>query len=388
MSRKCKGSWIDTYLDYTQNQESPVAFNEWVGLMLLSAAVGRHAWIPRIGYTIYPNLFVILVAGSAVCRKSVAINIGMGILRALEKPPMVFAQKITTEALIQALEQAKVEGSSSGLVCASELATFIGAEGIKSGIIPALTDLYDSPTEWTYHTRGRGKEVLRNVTLSVIAASTKDWLRSSIPVTAIGGGFTSRIIFVFQVERAKLMLFPEDGVEVEGLRPLLINDLNDIRKNVKGTLVFTPDARIVAREWYERQKGVSVDPKMDGYFARKHDTMFKIASLLSISEGNNRSIDSTHIKRALNMLAENEVNLGAILASVVASAVGGETEKVFDMIRREGKILHTELLRKCWRTVKAVELNEIVKTLIDSGEIEEIVATDNRSRWYKVRKGR
>ena len=214
MSRKCKPSWIDCYLEYTRVQESPTAFHEWVGMMLLSTAVGRHVWIPRIKYTIYPNLFVILVAGSAKCRKSIAIAIGMDILKALEKPPMIFAQKITTEALIQALELAKADGASAGLICASELAVFMGPDAAQTGIIPTLTDLYDSPQEWVYHTRGRGKEVLRNVTLSVLAASTRAWLRSSIPADAIGGGFTSRIVFVCQDAPSKLILFPEDAAKI------------------------------------------------------------------------------------------------------------------------------------------------------------------------------
>ena len=182
MARKCGGSWLDTYLDYTSGQESPTAFHEWVGMAILSAMVGRNIYLTRIKYTLFPNLFIILVANSAKCRKSVAISIGMDILKNTKKPPMIFAQKITTEALIQALDFVKHDGGSHGLISASELSTFMGADAVRSGIIPALTDLYDSPKEWTYHTRGRGKETLTNVSLSIIAeigrASCREECRS------------------------------------------------------------------------------------------------------------------------------------------------------------------------------------------------------------------
>lgn len=387
--RQCKSSWLDSYLLYTQNQESPIAFSEWIGLVLLAASTGRHIWLPRVGYTLYPNLFIILIAGSAICRKSVAVNIGLDILKSLEKPPMVFAQKITAEALIQALESAKVDGASAGLVCATELSTFLGTEGVKSGIIPALTDLYDNPKEWVYHTRGRGKEILRNVTVSILAASTKEWLRSAIPTEAIGGGFTSRILFVYQEQPSKLMLFPENGISVEELKPMLIHDLNLIRNKIKGPMELTNDAKKIARQWYEDEWGKIRDPKLDGYFARKHDTMFKVAMLLSISESSNRQIDHTHIQRALELLKENEQNLGEIIASVAATVIGGETEKVYEMIKKAGKIKHTDLLRKSWRlTGGAKELNEMIKTLVESGEIKQTLADNNRTRIYEIKRRR
>lgn len=390
MARKCKPSWIDSYLEYTRVQESPTAFHEWVGMMLLSTAVGRHVYIPRIKYTIYPNMFVILVAGSAKCRKSVAISIGMDILRSLEKPPMIFAQKITTEALIQALELAKADGASAGLICASELAVFMGADATKSGIIPALTDLYDSPSEWVYHTRGRGKEVLRNVTLSVLAASTRAWLKNSIPADAIGGGFTSRIVFVCQDKPSRLILFPEDAAEIGGglsdtLKTDLIADLNEVRHNIRGPMSFTPEARKVATEWYKRDFNKVRDPKLDGYYGRKHDTMFKIAALLSLGENSSRMIEHTHINRALLLLEENEKYLETVISSVVASSVGGDTERILELIQRTGKIKHSDLLRKCWRFATAQDVSVIIRTLIESNEIDEVVASDRKTRIYRIR---
>jgi len=381
MSRKCRGSWIETYMEYTQGQESPHAFHEWVALSLIGAAVGRHVWLPRIKYTIYPNLFVILVAGSARCRKSVSMKIGMDVLKGLEKPPMIFAQKLTTEALIQALNENKEDGTSAGLIAASELSVFMGADANKSGIIPALTDLYDSPAEWVYHTRGRGKEVLRNVTLSVLAASTQDWLRMAIPPDAVGGGFTSRIIFVYQDKPSRSILFPEDNSIDEDLRVDLINDLNVIREKVKGPMEFTPQAKEVSRAWYESEYKRIRDSKLDGYFGRKHDTMFKVAIILSIAETNNRVITHVHIKKALALLEENEANLSGIVASVVAKEVGQETERLLNLIKSHKSIKHSDLVRKSWRFISSKDIATHLETLIMSGEIVDEV--EGRAHVYK-----
>lgn len=384
MERKCKPSWIDSYIEYTSDQESPTAFHEWVGISLISSVLQRRVWIPRIKYTIYPNLYVILIAGSAKCRKSISIKIGLDILKSIKAAPTIFAQKITTEALIQALEESRGKDKACyGLIVASELSVFLGADAIRSGIIPALTDLYDSPSKWQYHTRSRGREELTNVTLSMLAASTKDWLKTSIPASAIGGGFTSRIVFVVGVNPSKLVLFPPEHVENPLLRNNLVADLNQMA-TLTGAVQFTTDAKETALEWYEREACETHDEKVDGYFGRKHDTMFKLATVLAVSESNDLLIEERHITRALAMMKHNEKHLNTIMESVTSSVIGGDTERVLNIIRKFGNITHSDLLRKCWRYASAAELAEMMKTLTESKEVVMFLDKKN-ARWYKMK---
>jgi hypothetical protein len=326
----------------------------------------------------------VLIAGSAKCRKSVAIRIGMDILKSIKAPPTIFAQKITTEALIQALEESMNKDKICyGIVVASELSVFLGSDAIKSGIIPALTDLYDSPAKWQYHTRSRGREELTNVTLSILAASTKDWLRTSIPESAIGGGFTSRVMFIVEDHPSKLVLFPQEEPDAEHLRSSLIHDLEFISK-LNGAVQFSPAAMAVALEWYEREACNIHDDKVDGYFGRKHDTMFKLATVLSVAERNDLIVDAPHIERALDMMEQNERHLNTILESVTSSEGGGVTEKVLNIIRKFGRIRHSDLLQRCWRYASATELADMIKTLSEGGEIEMFV-DDHNARWYKMK---
>lgn len=386
MPRQCQLSWLDTYIDYTRNQESPTAFHEWVALCILSAAIGRNVYLKRIKYTIFPNIFVILVAGSAKCKKSTSIKIGDKILKSIEDPPVIFAQRVTTEALIEAMQGGNVHGSSSGIVVADELSVFMGAGAKESGIIPLLTTLYDSPEEWVYHTKSRGKEILKNVTLTILAGTTKVWLKSAVPADSVAGGFASRIVFVYQEMPNRPILFYEETPQELELRRQLIADLSNIRKEVKGPMEFSPEAKTCAQEWYEKEWFKSRDEKVDGYYSRKHDTMFKIATLLSISENSTRVISVGNIKRALMMLEENEKYMESVVASVMSSAVGDVTEHVLEVIRRNGTISHTDLLKKCWREADAQTLALMVRTLIEGGIIEECIATDKKTRMYKIRR--
>lgn len=381
MARKC-ANWIDSYMEYTMEQESPKCFHQWVGIAMISAVLGRNIYIPRVKYTTHPNLYIILVAGSAKCRKSVSISVGKDLLYGLKEPPTIFAQKITTEALIEALDKSKKNDCCFGLILASELSVFLGSDAIKSGIIPALTDLYDSPRDWVYHTRGRGKESLHNVTLSMLGASTKDWLRASIPAEAIGGGFTSRIIFVFEDEPSKLVLFGAGDAHLQTLKSDLIFDLEDMRK-IRGEVKFTDGAKGAAWEWYQEESCKIHDEKVDGYFGRKHDTMFKVATILAVASSSDLLVCEPHIHKALELLERNEQYLNSVMESVVSTSFGGNTDKIFHMIKKFRDISHVELLGKCWRYSTATEMAEIMKTLVESGEIIEYLDKNNLKRYKR-----
>jgi len=87
MARRIKDSWIREYLRYTENTESPSMFHLWVGISTIASVVDRDIYVNQGFFKIYPNLYIILVAGSQECRKSTAINIGESLLRNLPKSP-------------------------------------------------------------------------------------------------------------------------------------------------------------------------------------------------------------------------------------------------------------------------------------------------------------
>jgi len=392
--RKCSPGWLDTYMEYTKIQESPKAFHKWTALATLSACLGRNVWIPRIKYTIFPNLYVILIAESARCRKSVAVGIGHKILRSMKEPPMIFAQKITVEALIEALRGTSKQGYCSGQIFSSELSVFLGCDAIKKGIIPALTDLYDSPNEWVYHTRGRGKEILRNVTLCLLGATTRGAIKDTLPKGSVSGGFTSRIIFVYERDPAQSRLFTsmtEDDVEESHeeaeIRRRLIADLDYIAGHIHGKMIFSRKAKIKAHDWYEAANKIDHDARMDGYYGRKHDTMFKVAALLSISENDKLQIDEHHIVEALELLKGIEKSLGWITLSVESTQTGDITAKIYELIRKEPNITHSNLLKNCWRFANAFELGQSIDTLVQSNEVKMYLDKQNM-RKYLVEKER
>ena len=96
------------------------------------------------------------------------------------------------------------------------------------------------------------------------------------------------------------------------------------------------------------------------------------------------SFQAHHIKEALRLLEENEVNLAKIMESVTASILGSVTEKILDLVRKDKNITHTKLLRKCWRFANADDLNIHLRTLLECRELKEGMEKDGRTRYYFI----
>lgn len=370
--RRCN-NWIGTYLSFTEKQESPEAFHLWVSLGVVGAALGRKVWIDRGYYKLYPNLYIILVAGSAMCRKSVALNIGRRFLEVLPDPPNVIAQKVTNEALISSMKQ----HNSTSIIFAPELAVFLGKDAYYSGLLATLTDMYDCPDVFEYETIKRGTERVENVWLSLFGASTPDWLKAALPGESIKGGFTSRVMFVYvRTTEKKANAQPTITTVEKELRDSLVFDLGAIQ-NLEGEFVLSEEGSKWFNEWYEKfftERDGSLTEETMGYYGRKHDLVLKLSMIISASYKDSLMIDKTDLESALGIVDRQEKFLDDTMEKILSSDEGEQTEYVLGRIRRGGKkgVQYSRLLRDVSHRMKAATLKDILSTLLESGQIERL----------------
>ena len=377
--RKIKDSWLKEYHRYTEGQESPDTFHFWVGLSMLASTLERSVWIDMSYYVLYPNLYVILVSDAAICRRTTAVRIGVDILEKQEKPPYIFAQKITPEALIGALcSQCKIDGEgnilqdSAAVVVAEELSVFLGKEAYASGLIAILTSLYDCGDEWPYETRSRGVEVAYNTCVNMIGASSPEWLRLAIPPDAVGGGFTSRIVFVYQYRSDKVIAFPVLTDEQRTAKENLIHDLSLIRR-LNGKFKFSPDARAWYIKWYKGHRmALTTSIITDGELViRKEGILLKLAMCFSVAEGDELVIEQRHLEMAHDSLEETEKFMPETLRILSSTPMGMDATKVLTIIRRyKTGVKNAELQRRVYHSIDAQRLKDIIETLAAAQIIE------------------
>ena len=378
MARRLSNGVIEAICKYTEDTEVPAIFSIWAGVSTVSAILGRDCFVDQGFFVIYPNVYIILVAGSARCRKSTAVNIARDFIGQVEPSVNALSQKMTPESLIGTLSgmmgdtgSQQIVPSAVGVAISDELSTLIDRNSFKSGLIALLTNLYDC-SDFEYSTRGRGKELVKNPCLSMLGASTIQWIKESIPEIAIGGGFTSRIIFVYKDKREKLVYWPTMSDELKLLREDIIHDLNEIAK-MRGPMVLHDAAREIYKDEYERFYLHS--PLMDnlglsGYANRRHHILLKVAISVSAASSDERIITEKHMIIALSLLKKAEEAMPLVLRAMVSEKVGDIFEEILAFILAKKTITKPLLIRQFRHKMTAAELDIYMRTLEEEGIVK------------------
>lgn len=358
MSKRELSDWLTAYLEYTDRSEPPTSYHTWTAVSLISAALQRKCYL-RWGYeTIYPNVYVILVGPSGRTRKGTALNIGKDIVQGMGIK--MVAEAITKEALIQDMSgniqtfndpsTNKMMYHCSVFVMSDELSVFLGQGDVQ--FLSHLTDWYDSRNSWTYRTKGSGTDEIQGVCMTLLAATAPDWIPSMFPIEAIGGGFTSRVIFIVEERKRRSdpthMLTPE---EVR-LRDLLVRDLERIH-NMKGEYKFEPEAKEFYEKWYidyetslDSGKSPIDDPRFLGYLSRRATHLRKLSMLVSASHSDSRIITVQDFERSLRMLRTVESKMAGAFGGTGSARHSHVTDKVLQYIMQRKKVNRSTLLRQ------------------------------------------
>ena len=225
MARHFK-NWLDAYLEHTKYSEAPTPLHFWTGVSTIAGALRRRVWIDQLQFQWTPNFYIVFVGPPGVITKSTSIRIGTELLREVEGVHFG-PNSLTWQALTIALEDAyevvtlpltadnedTITLPMSCITCsAKEFGTPIDPSDRK--LVDVFTDLWDGQLEtWVHDTRTLGKITIKNPWINIITAVTPAWLKRNMPDEMIGGGLTSRIIFVYVSKKRELVSFPSELIQ-------------------------------------------------------------------------------------------------------------------------------------------------------------------------------
>lgn len=377
MSKK-KKSWIEKFLDYTDNSEPPELYRKWTAISMIAAALERKSFLEWGTFNLYPNMYIVLV-GPPAARKGTAMSAGSKFIKNLGVN--LAAEAITREALIATLKKAfktdidtdkggKIIPHSSLTILSPELTVFLGYNNVI--LMADLSDWFDSAERWTYRTKGSGTDEINGVFVNLLGATTPELLQTTLPRDAIGGGLTSRMVFVYEAKKGKLVPAPFlDEKQIE-LEEELARDIERIFM-MKGPFAITEQFIKDWIKWYENQEKHPpfTDQRFQGYLGRRQTHVLKLSMIISASYSSKMVITHEHLKEAVTLLERTEKNMPGAFGGVGSNPLAPVMERILQTVRAR----------------KEIDLVDLIKMFYydaDKNDIELCIATLQAAKYVQV----
>jgi len=388
MVRKA-ANWLKTYMNYTRDSESPTPFHFWTGVSVLAGALRRRVWLDMRKFQWTPNFYIILVGPPGVAAKSTSISMGMSLLSKV--PGVKFGpESMTWQALgkdledaIEHIEWTRPDGLKERVAMScltipiSELGTFLHPDDDQQMSI--LIRLWEGQTDTFRHkTKASGNVEIDNPWLNIIGATTPAWLKENFPEPMIGGGLTSRIVFVFGDKKRSLIAYPDEVIpsnQVKQLRDDLITDLVSISQ-LKGPYELSSFARQWGRAWYTDHNNPDLRPahlasdRYDGYLARKQTHIHKFALILAAAKRDQLIIEEDDLKEAEQIVTDNERDMLKVFDSIGVVSQSKHVQNIVSIVRFNGFITSKELWSRSMNYMTLKEFEEATRAAIHGKLLE------------------
>lgn len=301
-------------MDYQKDAESPDNFWRWSAISCLSAALRNNVYLEtRIG-KILPNMYIILYADSGAARKGAPVKFSGKLLNLMQCTKVV-AGRTSMQAAIKELggvftnDRGRIINGSAGLLYSEELAALMVQD---PATIDLLIELYDYHENWTSNLVNSGKTKLKDVCLSLLAASNSDLFTKSYAAQGIKNGLIGRTM-VIKEEKARKRMSLLDLPPIDEAKIIeLVAHIEKINK-VQGVLKLTPEAHRHYNEWYYGAPQELFTDKI-GYASRLGTHVFKVAIALAAAREDfpEMYIGVEEIDKAINLCIEVKRNLKSV----------------------------------------------------------------------------
>lgn len=342
--------WLSAYVSYASFTEAPKKMHFWCAVSAIAGALRRRCWLDMGYFKWTPCFYVVIVAPPGVVSKSTTVAVSMDLLRRV--PGIKFGPEIVTwPALVKSFAEAHEEFEYKGEFHAQCALTLESSEfgnlvnPADREMIDLLVTLWDSKQGGLSKvTKGSGKDDVVNPWINIIACTTPAWIEGNFPEYVIGGGFTSRCVFVYAEKKEKLVPYPslETPTNIGDIRVALLQDLEHIANTLVGPFSLSADAIAWGKKWYalhhEKPPEGLNDERFGGYLARKQTHMHKLAMVLSAARSDSMVISDEDLYLSFKMLNELEADMPKVFARIGRSEESIQAERFIRHIQQQGSM--------------------------------------------------
>lgn len=329
----------------------------WVGVSAVAGALRRRVWIDQAYFKWYPNFYIVLVAPPGIVSKSTTASVAMSLLRKV--PGIKFGPDVVTwPALVsafaegtEAFEYAGLHHIMSSLTLeSSEFGNLLNPQDKQ--MVDLLVSLWDGKQgAFEKKTKHSGDDSIQNPWINLIACTTPSWIAGNFPEYMIGGGFTSRCVFVYADAKDHYVAYPGGNVPADFVETQnkLVHDLEHISMQVVGEYTLSTRAKEWGEAWYkfhyENRPENLDDDRFGGYIARKQTHVHKLAMVLQASSTDSMVIGDEILITANQMVTDLEPDMQHVFGRIGRTETSVQVERLLQYVKRRGQAEYMELYR-------------------------------------------
>ena len=356
MSQRNHSDWLQAYIDFASVSEAPTYMHFWSGVSAIAGALRRKVWFDMGHFEWFPNFYIIFVAPPGIIAKSTTSGIAMKLLR--QVPGVKFGPDIVTwpslvTSFAEAAESFEHKEAYHPMSCltleSSEFGNLLDPSDRK--MVDLLVHLWDGkPGDFQKQTKASGNDTVPNPWINIIACTTPSWIAGNFPEYMIGGGFTSRCVFVYAEEKAKIVPYPKLVMQYnkQEEEAKLVEDLAQIGE-LKGNYELSANAQEWGIEWYNdlwKNKPSHLDnDQFGGYLSRKQSHIHKLAMILAASTSNDMVITQAHLSTANTMTSDLEKDMTKVFSKIGKSVTSVYVDRLLDHLHSHNSLSYTELYK-------------------------------------------
>ncbi len=381
-------SWIESFVEHTDNLESPTLFRKWAGIFTIAAALEMRCWL-QTSSPLYPNLYIFIVGHPGVGKNRI-IRVAKRYMN--EIPEFHFAPtSLTGAALVDTLAASKrfiarlpdppLEYYNT-TITAEELTAFM--HKYDDEMVGLLSAFYD-PDPYAQSRRGRDIKIkIDRPQVNLISGTTPSNLIGLMPESAWDQGFTSRVILVHSDER----IVGDDFAGTQrDLDTKLIHDIKMIGA-LSGEFKVTSDYRDAVNNWRALGEPPVVNhPKLLHYKTRRRVHLYKLSMVSAADRGEVLLLTKEDFNRAMGWLLEAEAAMPDIFQAgstgTDARAVDEIAHHIAALDKGDGVPEH-QIINFARQRIPLHSILRVIEIMIASGQITSRGVDKFGHRWFRA----
>jgi hypothetical protein len=369
------GSWIDAFVEYTADLESPEIFRKWAAISAIGATLEQKVWAHTTD-KIYANMYTFIVGHPGV-GKSRTISAVRRLCESIDGFP-IGPQSVSKASLVDALKRSKRSVTNVALGISEEYNSMmlfsddwqVTMSEWNRELIAGLTTFYDVIA--SYSEMKRTKEIdikIKAPQLSILAGSTPSQLMTTMPEGSWEQGFTSRAMFIFSDERhINETAFGRREKDNKDL----VHDLHVIN-SLWGQLGNAEEFISKVDNW--RKAGmppVPNHPRLLHYNSRRFVHLLKLCIIACVDRGQKLIITGGDFERAVKWLIEAEYFMPNLFQAGSGNADAKAMEEILHMLKAKGQASEGEIIKFAINFVPAMSVGRILQLMVASNMIKPI----------------